>query len=337
MELSFSDEQDFLREAVRGTVDRAASLPTVRGWVLEGEVDHASAHAIAVDQGWTGIGIPEEAGGQGGALLELVVLAEELGRAAVPADLLYSSLLAALALHRGGEAGELVGALAAGETTAALAVHGSRPLDGGGPSALVLGASAAEHLIAPEGAVHAAGDCTVTPRTLVDRTRAVADVGLGGEPSLTAKVELTELAGWAAVLVSADALGACQRMLELTVEYVGQRVQFGVPVGSFQAVKHAASEMVVAIEGARAALHYAAWAGGAEEPGWLTDAWVAKQRAARAAVLVADKALFLHGAVGYTWEHDLQLLFKRAKSDAALWGGASAYEDHIADTLGLVA
>ena len=340
MELSFSDEQDFLREAVRGTVDRAASLPTVRTWVLEGDVDHATAHGIAVEQGWTGIGIPEEAGGQGGALLELAILAEELGRAAVPADTLYASILAARALAGAPEAAELVEQLAAGETTAALAVHGSRPLDAQGEPQLVVGGPAAEHLVAVDGgtlAVHAAGDCERTPRLLVDRTRSVADVRLAGQPALTAQGDLTDLAGWAAVLVSADALGACQRMLDLTVEYVGQRVQFGVPVGSFQAVKHAASEVVVAIEGARAALHYAAWAGGAQEPGWLTDAWVAKQRAARAAVLVADKALFLHGAVGYTWEHDLQLLFKRAKSDAALWGGAPAYEDRIADALQLTA
>jgi alkylation response protein AidB-like acyl-CoA dehydrogenase len=147
---------------------------------------------------------------------------------------------------------------------------------------------------------------------------------------------IDDLAAWAAVLVAADALGAAQRMLDLTVEYVGQRVQFGVAVGSFQAVKHAASEMVVAIEGTRAAGQYAAWAVGEHEPGALTEAWVAKSRAASAAVLVADKALFLHGAVGYTWEHDLQLLFKRAKSDAALLGGAAAYEDRIADALALV-
>jgi alkylation response protein AidB-like acyl-CoA dehydrogenase len=113
-------------------------------------------------------------------------------------------------------------------------------------------------------------------------------------------------------------------------------VQFGVPVGSFQAVKHAAAEMLAAIEGTRAAVYYAAWAAGAGEPGAQLDAWVAKAHAATAASHVADKALFLHGAVGYTWEHDLQLLFKRAKSDAQLFGGPAAYADRIADELELV-
>jgi alkylation response protein AidB-like acyl-CoA dehydrogenase len=139
-----------------------------------------------------------------------------------------------------------------------------------------------------------------------------------------------------AVIVAADALGAAQRMLDMTVEYVADRRQFGVPVGSFQAVKHAAAEMLVAIEGTRAAVHYAAWAVAAGEPGAQLDAWVAKARAARAASFVADKALFLHGAVGYTWEHDLQLLFKRAKSDAELFGGPGLYEDRIANALALV-
>jgi alkylation response protein AidB-like acyl-CoA dehydrogenase len=94
--------------------------------------------------------------------------------------------------------------------------------------------------------------------------------------------------------------------------------------------------MLVAIEGTRAAVHYAAWSVAAGEPGAEIDAWVAKARAARAASFVADKALFLHGAVGYTWEHDLQLLFKRAKSDAELFGGAGVYDDRIADALALV-
>jgi alkylation response protein AidB-like acyl-CoA dehydrogenase len=147
---------------------------------------------------------------------------------------------------------------------------------------------------------------------------------------------MRSVAARAAVLVAADALGAAQRMLEETVQYVGERRQFGVPVGSFQAVKHTAAEMIVAIEGTRAAVHYAAWAVAAGEPGAQLDAWVAKARSARAASFVADKALFLHGAVGYTWEHDLQLLFKRAKSDAELFGGPGVYDDRIADSLELV-
>jgi alkylation response protein AidB-like acyl-CoA dehydrogenase len=348
VDLSFTDEQQFLREAVRGAVDREAPLARVRDWVLGDRVDHSEAHALAVRQGWTGIGIPEEAGGQGGGPLELAILAEELGRGAVPADTLYATLLASLTLLRTGDdrAAAHVELLSGGEVAGAPARPGGIPLDAPAPDgalALVLGAPDAGVLIAWDGqalGLHDAATAQVTPRRLVDRTRSVADVVLGDEPSErfdgAGPESMRQVAAWAAVLVAADALGAAQRMLDLTVEYVGQRVQFGVPVGSFQAVKHAAAEMLVAIEGTRAAVHYAAWAVGAGEPGAEVDAWVAKARASRAAAGVADKALFLHGAVGYTWEHDLQLLFKRAKSDALLFGGPDLYADRIAGALDLV-
>src|SRR5439155_1660186 len=231
MDLSFTDEQEFLRDAVRGVVEREGPLSRVRDWVLGEHVDHGPAHALAVRQGWTGIGIPEEAGGQGGGMLELAILAEELGRGAVPADALYGTLLAALALSRCSDerAGAHVEALAAGEASGALARPGDSPADAppaDGALQLVLGAPGATLLVGWDGQaleVHDAAAAQVTPRRLVDRTSSVA-----------------------------------------------------------------------------------------------------------------DKALFLHGAVGYTWEHDLQLLFKRAKSDAELFGGAGVYDDRIADALELV-
>lgn len=348
MDLSFSDEQHFLREAIRGVIDREASLGRVREWVLDGATAPEPAQAVAVRQGWTGIGTAEERGGQGGGTLELAILAEELGRGAVPADALYASLLAALALSgaSGGDAENALAAVVGGEICVALVVGGDRPADAGvtGPrTALVLGASEADLLLAWDGEgldLHTAAAATVVSRTMVDRTRSLADVELpasadariaGVGPETMGMVATT-----AAVVVAADALGAAERLLDMTVEYVAQRVQFGVPVGSFQAVKHAAAEMLVAIEGTRAAVHYAAWSVGAADPGAAVDAWVAKLRSAEAATLVADRSLFLHGAVGYTWEHDLHLLFKRAKSDAVLFGGTSVYADRIADSLELV-
>lgn len=349
MDLTFTDEQQFLRESVRGTVDREAPLATVREWVIEREQpSYVDSLALAVRQGWTGIGIPEDSGGQGGDLLELAILAEELGRGAVPADGLYGTLLAATALGRADsdQQGISIAALAAGDVFGALVHPGARPADVANAERhvpLVLGAGDASIFVVWDGGaleVYGTGEVSQSERRLVDRTRSVADVTLHGSPverfDGVGRETMRSVAARAAVLVAADALGAAQRMLDLTVEYVGQRFQFGVPVGSFQAVKHAAAEMLVAIEGTRAAVHYAAWAVGAGEPEASVDAWVAKARAARAASFVADRALFLHGAVGYTWEHDLQLLFKRAKSDAELFGSAGLYDDRIADALGLV-
>ncbi|HWI74438.1 MAG TPA: acyl-CoA dehydrogenase family protein, partial [Baekduia sp.] len=106
-------------------------------------------------------------------------------------------------------------------------------------------------------------------------------------------------------------------------------------VGSFQAVKHGAAQMLVDVEGARAAVHYGAWAVDAGAEDAAVHAAVAKSQACAAAVRVADKALFLHGAVGYTWEHDLQFPFKRTKSDVVLFGSPDAHRDLLAAELGL--
>jgi alkylation response protein AidB-like acyl-CoA dehydrogenase len=349
MDLVFTDEQQFLREAVRGAIDREAPLSAVRRWVLEpARPQYREPLSLAIRQGWTGIGIPEERGGQGGDLFELAILAEELGRGAVPADGLYATLLAATALGAavGGEATAAIEPLALGERVGALVHPGAQPADarpGDRSAALVLGAPDADVLVRWDGGaleLYDAADAERTAHLLVDRTRSLADVALVAPPAQrlegVGRDAMRSVAARAAVLVAADALGAAQRMLDMTVEYVADRRQFGVPVGSFQAVKHTAAEMLVAIEGTRAAVHYAAWSVAAGEPGAAVDAWVAKARAARAASFVADKALFLHGAVGYTWEHDLQLLFKRAKSDTQLFGGPGVYDERIADSLDLV-
>jgi alkylation response protein AidB-like acyl-CoA dehydrogenase len=350
--VELTDEQEFLREAVAGAVARDAPFSAVRGWAES--QDFSEPDTLAERQGWTGIGLDEERGGQGGGTIELAVLAEQLGRGAVPWDRTLAGCLAAglLAATDSDEARELAAAIAEGERHLALAVDGRRPLAAldARPTEVryVLGGPGAEELIIPLTGKDAVGLFAVTagadgvtlrPRTLVDRTRALADAELGGaELRALGSVShdaLSTIAATAAVLIAADALGAAGRLLDLTTQYVGERRQFGVPVGSFQAVKHAAAEMLVDVEGARAAVHHGAWAVGAGAEDARLQAAVAKSHACSAAVRVADKALFLHGAVGYTWEHDLQFTFKRAKSDALLLGSPDAYRDLIADDLGL--
>jgi alkylation response protein AidB-like acyl-CoA dehydrogenase len=121
----------------------------------------------------------------------------------------------------------------------------------------------------------------------------------------------------------------------MTVEYVGQREQFGVVVGSFQAVKHTAADMLVEIETARSAVYYAAWALGSGDAAAPVAVSMAKAYAAPAAASVADKALALHGAVGFTWEHDLHLFLKRTHTARALFGAAGAHCERVAATLDL--
>jgi alkylation response protein AidB-like acyl-CoA dehydrogenase len=360
MRVELTDEQEFLREAVAGTVARGATPALIREWAEAG--DSGPADTLAERQGWTGIGLEEERGGQGGGIIELAVMAEELGRASVPWDRLLGAVLAQQLL--GGvssdEATALAEQTAEGEQVAVWLADGRRPPARWAEDTLsegrltleadyVAGAPGAAHLVLAvsggEGprllAVDAAGPgVAITPRSLVDHTRAMAAVSLESASAIDLgripEAAVARAGAAASVLVSADALGAAARMLELTTAYVADRRQFGVPVGSFQAVKHAAAEMLVDVEAARSAVRYASWAVDADAEDALMWASIAKAHTAAAAPRVADKALFLHGAIGYTWEHDLQFPFKRAKSDSWLFGGATQHQDLIAARLGLI-
>jgi alkylation response protein AidB-like acyl-CoA dehydrogenase len=187
--------------------------------------------------------------------------------------------------------------------------------------------------------VDAAG-LEVRPRRLTDRTRTAGDVVFSGTTGTPvpgdAEPVLAQVALRAAVLVSADALGVAERMLEMAVEYARQRHQFGVPIGSFQAVKHAAAEMLVRVESARSIVYLAAASVDAGHPDAHLHAAAAKAQVTAGAAEAADVALTLHGAIGYTWEHDLQLSYKRAKLDRVLYGAPSAWNERIASALDLV-
>ena len=360
MRVELTDEQEFLRDAVAGVVAREAKFAAVRAWTEQG--DFAEADALAARQGWTGIGLDDASGGQGGGTLELAILAEQLGAGAVPWDRTLAGCLAAPVLAASGdeEARALATETAEGERVAVLAADGRRPIrpsrDTLGPGGVmslrlrhVVAGADADELVVPVDAGDAvelraveagATGVTVERRRLVDRTRSLADVELENAPARSVgtipKETLVRAASAAAVVLAADALGAAGRLLDLTTAYVVERRQFGVPVGSFQAVKHAAAEMLVDVEGSRAAVQHGAWAVDADVGAARLHAAIAKSHACSAAVRVADKALFLHGAVGYTWEHDLQFPFKRAKSDAVLYGSPDVYRDVIAAELDLV-
>jgi alkylation response protein AidB-like acyl-CoA dehydrogenase len=180
----------------------------------------------------------------------------------------------------------------------------------------------------------------VHPRPLLDRSRDVADVVLDDVVARRLDIEATaalgEIATRAAILVAGDALGAAERMLQLAVDYSKQRQQFGQPIGSFQAVKHAAAQMLVTVESALSIVCYAAQSAEEGLPERATHAAVAKAQVTHGCADIADSALTLHGAIGYTWEHDLHLFYKRAKLDQVLFGAPKAWNERIADVLPLV-
>jgi alkylation response protein AidB-like acyl-CoA dehydrogenase len=350
-----SAEQKAYQEAFRDWLSAAAPAGTVRRWL--DEADASSFESRFAADGWAGVGLPEGLGGQGGGLIELVLTAEELARAAAPSAAWLTTVLALPALS--GQpgladtvlAGPAAAFLASAETVpdqvAPLAADAAGALSGTVPR--VLAGDTAAWFVAGvgDGAVRelrlvdaSAPGVTRTRRHLLDRSRSAADIALDRVPSAPLAVDaaavLTQAAARAAVLVAADSLGATERMLDLAVEYSGQRRQFGVPIGSFQAVKHAAATIEVGIEAARSAIHFAAASVDAGDPQSRLHAAAVKAQVTAEGARAAESALTLHGAIGYTWEYDLHLFFKRARLDRELYGAPAAWNERIADGLALV-
>jgi alkylation response protein AidB-like acyl-CoA dehydrogenase len=353
-----SAEQEAYQEAFRGWLSAESPPAQVRQWLDAG--DAAVFEAKFAAAGWAGVGLPEDLGGQGGGLVELALTAEELARAAAPSAAWLATVLAAPAL-----AGQpsLVASALAGETPALL-LPAEAPPDQPPPLPLATGntTSGADDTMSGGVARVLAGDTAawfVVPagdglwlvgadhpgvrrvaRRLLDRSRSVADVTLDRVPAQRLDTDpaafLAQASARAAVLTASDCLGAMERMLDLAVDYSKQRHQFGVPIGSFQAVKHAAATMLVGVEAARSAVYFAAASLDDGDPQSLLHAAAVKAQVTAEGARAADSALTLHGAIGYTWEHDLQLFFKRAKLDEQLFGPPAVWNERIADGLALV-
>lgn len=355
MQWKLSDEQVAYQEAIRGWLEDVASVGQVREWLDAG--DMATFETRFAADGWPGVGIAEEIGGQGGGTVELALTAEELARAGAPSAGWLATMLAIPCLS---ERTDLVASALAGEGVTLLVPAETMP-DEPGAVALaadgtlsvavprVLAADRAARFVVPvrtpDGIelriVEAdAPGVLVRSRRLLDRTRSLADVTLDHTPSSALEGDaaraLAEATDRAAVLVAADALGTSARMLDLAVEYSKQRKQFGVVIGSFQAVKHAAASIVVAAEAARSIVYFAAASVQDGHPDASLHAAAAKAQVTAEAAHTADTALTMHGAIGYTWEHELQIHYKRAKLDAVLFGSPAIWNERIADGLALI-
>jgi alkylation response protein AidB-like acyl-CoA dehydrogenase len=357
MRWELSSEQIDFRSVLADWLTETCTSEALRGWLDGG--DHSAFEDRFVADGWFGVGSAEDIGGEGGGLVELALAAEELGRRAAPSSTWLGSMLALSALGPVPEAAKAV--LADGVRTVLALPAGVVPggssgvveRDGrlvGGAVQSVLAAHRAQRVVVPVSGelgpvlmlvdTDQAGVRT-RRRTLTDRSRLVADVEFNGAAAAVIPAEdvtalLETVALRAAVLVAADALGVMEQMLDATVEYVQQRKQFGVLIGSFQAVKHAAADMLVKVEAARSIVYLAAAAVEVRQSNAPLLAAAAKAQVCAAAAAAADSALALHGAIGYTWEHDLQIFYKRAKLDAELFGSPDVWNDRLADRLDLL-
>ncbi len=323
MHFDLNDDQRDIQRTAREMLSTRSSFERVRQAAQAKGYDEALWREVC-ELGWPGTAVEEAHGGQGLGLVELAVLLEELGYAVAVTPHL-GSVLAALVIQTAGsdeQRERWLPGLAGGSKRGALAIATSPELvpDAAGADLVVLADPASGKATVQEGG----GEDVAS----IDATRRYGRVDSGsGEP-----LEGDVRAGLdrALIAVSAELLGVSQRALDLTISYVKERKQFGVPVGSFQAVQHRAAQMLLDTEGGRGAVYYAAWAAAGAPERLEEAAAMAKAWTSQAAKATTAAAIQLHGGIGFTWEADLHWLFKRAQLDAAFLGGPSEHHARLA-------
>ena len=298
-----------------------------------------------VDAGWVGIEVPDDLGGAGASFAETAILLDQIGRAAGVTGYLGNGVLTvgALAATAGPDSEALLGQVARGELRMAVAL-GEFALDGSrlsGHAEFVPDAVGTDHLLVVTGSATGTGlalvpsrELTVEVQPVLDETRRLATVTADAAPVATVlgfahDRGVAALLDRAAVAIACDSLGVAEQMLTATVDYVRVRHQFGRPIGSFQAVKHACADMLVHIEVSRRLVADAVAlvaAGGDTE----IAAAMAKAHATSTAVAVAGKAMQLHGGIGYTWESGIHAYLKRAALNRSLFGSPAAHRKKLA-------
>ena len=364
MTFAFTPEQEDLRATVRRFLDDRSPESEVRRLMETADGYDANVWAELAELGLVGIAIPEEYGGAGYGFGELAVVFEEMGRSLPCGPYFATVALATHALLLSGDdvaRKELLPGIAAGETIATLAVtedSGRWDADAIATEAVRSGAewrlSGVKDLVidgllanlllvvarTPAGLSLFAVDGSAAGidrerLSTVDLTRKLARVTLHDVP---ARLVGTDGAAWpvvegtldrACVALALECVGGAQRCLDMLVDYSKIRMQFGRPIGSFQAVKHRCASMLVAIEGAKSAAYYAANAATTGADDLPLMASVAKEHCTRVFATAAADNIQGHGGIGYTWEHPAHLYLKRAKSAELLLGTAAEHRNRI--------
>jgi alkylation response protein AidB-like acyl-CoA dehydrogenase len=337
MDFGLTDDQREIQRTARELLSERARPERVREHAEVGTQDESLWRELC-ELGWPGIAIAEEYGGQGLGRIELSILCEELGRSLAPVPFLSSALAATLIEHAGSpeQRERWLPGLATGEITGALGVSVEGTAD------LVAGAAQAAVVVLVEddqgtGRALTSERAEITPVASIDPTRPAAQVSTSEDWDPTHPESLPgdvpAALDRALVAVSSELVGVCDRALEMTLAYVKERKQFGVPVGSFQAVSHRCAQMLLETEQARSLAAFAAWSADADPDSLAEAAAMAKAAASQAGREVTAGAIQMHGGIGFTWEADVHWLFKRAQLDAALLGGAGRHRARVAAIL----
>jgi alkylation response protein AidB-like acyl-CoA dehydrogenase len=370
MAFGTSEEQEELRASVHRFVTDRAPLSRVRELMNAGEIDRDFWSQAGAQLGLQGIAIPEEYGGSGFTFGEQAIVLEELGAGLSGGPSLPSAVLAAYALLASPDEGarqEFLPGIASGETIATLAfteedgswdpanirLTAAKSGDGwvldGHKSFVLSGAEATLFLVVAiaDGGLSlfavdaAASGLTATALPTLDQTRNLARLDFDAVPARLigsagdGTAIMDRVLDVAAIALAAEQLGGAQHALDITVDYTKTRHQFGRPIGSFQALKHRMADLLMEVESLRSAVSYAASAvaEGSDEVPALAS--LLKAYASETYFHVAAEMIQMHGGIGFTWEHDAHLFFKRAKSTELFLGDGAYHRERLAQRIGL--
>jgi alkylation response protein AidB-like acyl-CoA dehydrogenase len=371
MNLAFNEDQDELRRMVaRFLQDKSPETEVRRLMATHEGYDPAVWSQMADQLGLQALIIPEEYGGAGFGFVELIVVLEEMGAALLCAPFFSTVALATTSLLASGDEAaklELLPGIASGETIATLAIteDAGRPeldaielpatfeggtwrlsgsknyvLDGFTASLILVAARTSEglSLFAVEGD---AEGLTRESLATMDQTRKQARLEFDSTPARLiganglAGVILDKALELAVVALAAEQVGGAQRCLDMAVEYAKNRIQFGRPIGSFQAIKHKCADILLEVESAKSAAYYAGWAAAEDNDELPLVASLAKSYCSETYFHAAAENIQIHGGIGFTWEHPAHLYFKRAKSSELLFGDPAYHRELLAQRLGI--
>ncbi|HAP77869.1 MAG TPA: acyl-CoA dehydrogenase [Acidimicrobiaceae bacterium] len=371
MNFAFTEEQEELRKTVRQFLEAKSSEAAVREQMeTDAGFDAAVWSQMAEQMGLQGLAIPEEFGGSGFSYVELGIVLEEMGRSLLCAPFFSSVVLAANTLLQSGDdaakAAHLPG-IASGETIATLAftepsgkwdesgitmeasgsgdswtLNGTKMfvLDGHTANLIIVAARTGKGVSLFTVAGDAAG-LTRTALSTMDQTRKQAKLEFSNTPATLLGAEgngwnvLTTVLDLAAVGLAAEQVGGAQFVLEMAVQYAKDRVQFGRPIGSFQAIKHKCADMLLEVESAKSAAYYGMWCAAEMNDELPSVASLAKAYCSEAYFHATAENIQIHGGIGFTWEHPAHLYFKRAKSSELLFGDPTYHRELLAQRIGI--
>ncbi len=368
MDFGFSEEQELLRKSAADFLNKECPMTYVRQMMEDERGYSDELWNKMAELGWMGLIFPEEFGGAGLNMADLVVILEEMGRVVLPGPFFSTVCLGGLAILEAGTAEQkqqLLPGIVSGKTKATLAVleenarwdekgiklsarKGKKGYRLNGTKLFVPDAHVADVLVCAArtsgGASlflidrQQAGVSTTLLKTM-DQTRKLCEVRLVKVQVGAEAILGTPGKGWDAlsrildrgkVALCAEMCGGARKVLDMTVDYAKVREQFGRPIGSFQAIQHKCANMLVQVESAKSAMYYAAWAVANDVPDAALAAAMAKAYCSDAYRQVTAEGIQVHGGIGFTWEHDLHLYFKRAKGSEVTFGDATWNRELVA-------